>query len=677
MKKLTFLILSILFFIFCLIQPKPVETELLQAFISPSNEAEKHLVALASLSSKKLNIVLEADDLDTLDDLKSEFSTFSPDAKFSEVVEVYKNYPANFLSKEKKTLISQKNYKELEKQGLETLYNPLGVYVSPPDKDPYFFTTDFAFSNQKFLEEETKEFNGKYYALIHADSKDIQKILDKKAGVKEGNVYLTGAPVHSFFTASKSVFEINLICLISTLGLVLLAKYYFKSIRILIPVASGILFGLTLGYCVSSLVFEKLHILTFVFSTSLIGISLDYSLHYFLTGKEAGFKKSLTTSMLTTVIAFSVLGFSNIEVLRQIAVFTSFGLIGVYLFVLVMLDGLEFSGRSFRKISVRWFKPVALLLIFVVIITGALKLRFNDSVTNLYTPPVNLMRAENLYKEVFNPKNPDFLITTGKNLDEILEKQEKLKSDSVLGLSNFVSSKSLQAKNRKLVKRLYNEDLEGYAKFLSKENISGLKKAIQEDRVYDVENFPLKSEFMLDENTAFSFVYESGVDGAINVQESISGVLKKLRKECFTLIPAAFFVLFLFLTFVYGWKKALKITASPLLGAGFAIGALSLAGVEINLFHILALFLIIGFSLDYSIFRASSSEKSKDAVFISAVSTSFSFLLLSFTSFKLISSLGMTLFIGIVAAYVMSLIVLTPHPNLAPSGSLPEERERA
>lgn len=199
------------------------------------------------------------------------------------------------------------------------------------------------------------------------------------------------------------------------------------------------------------------------------------------------------------------------------------------------------------------------------------------------------MQAENLYKEVFNPKNPEFLITTGKNLDEILEKQEKLKSDSVLDLSNFVSSKSLQAKNRKLVERLYSEDLEGYAKFLSKENISGLKKAIQGDRVYNVESFPLKSEFMLDENTAFSFVYESGMDGAINVQESISGVLKKLRKECFTLIPAAFFVLFLFLTFVYGWKKALKITASPLLGAGFAIGALSLAGVEINLFHILAL----------------------------------------------------------------------------------------
>lgn len=656
-KKIIFLILSILFFVLCLIKAKPIETELLQAFISPACESEKHLVSLASLSSKKFNIILEADDYETLEDLKSTFCVFSPEPKFREVLEIYKNYPANFLSKQKKKLISQKDYKELEKQGLETLYNPLGVYVSPPDKDPYFLATDFAFSNNEFRQED-KEFNGKYYSLIHADSKDLQKILDEKEKITSGNIYLTGAPVHSFFTASKSVFEINLICVISALGLILLAKYYFKSIKILFPIASGILFGLLLGYSVSSLVFEKLHILTFVFSTSLIGISLDYSLHYFLTGKEDGFKKSLTTSMLTTVIAFSILGFSNIEVLRQIAVFTSFGLIGVYLFVLVMLDGLEFRGKSFRRVPVKWFKPIAVLLVAAIIFAGAFKLQFNDSVTNLYTPPKHLMEAENLYKQVFNPKNAEFLITKGKNLDEILEKQEKQNFESALSLSNFVSSKSLQKENRELVKSLYDKDLNSYAKFLSKENIEELKSEIQENRIYDVDSFPLKSEFMLDESTSFSFVYESGVDGAINVQNSITEVLKNLRKECFTLIPAAFFVLFLFLSFVYGWKKALKITASPLIGAGFALGVLSVFGVEINLFHILALFLIIGFSLDYSIFRATSGEKSKDAVFISALSTSFSFLLLSFTSFKLISSLGITLFIGIVAAYVMSLVLI-------------------
>src|SRR5699024_7731103 len=124
-----------------------------------------------------------------------------------------------------------------------------------------------------------------------------------------------------------------------TIALILLFKFYFKNIKILIPVILSILFGFLFGFSISTLIFKKLHILTFVFSTTLIGIRLDYSLHSFLVGDEKNFIKNLTVSMLTTVFAFLILLFSNMEILKQIAVFTSFGLIGVYLFVVVFLYG--------------------------------------------------------------------------------------------------------------------------------------------------------------------------------------------------------------------------------------------------------------------------------------------------------------------------------------------------
>ena len=47
-----------------------------------------------------------------------------------------------------------------------------------------------------------------------------------------------------------------------------------------------------------------------------------------------------------------------------------------------------------------------------------------------------------------------------------------------------------------------------------------------------------------------------------------------------------------------------------------------------------------------------------DAVFMSALSTAFSFLLLSFTGFKLISSLALTLFLGITVSYLLSLFMI-------------------
>ena len=77
-----------------------------------------------------------------------------------------------------------------------------------------------------------------------------------------------------------------------------------------------------------------------------------------------------------------------------------------------------------------------------------------------------------------------------------------------------------------------------------------------------------------------------------------------------------------------------------------------------NLFHIFAMFLILGFTLDYSIFRISGIEKSNDAVLISCLTTSFSFFLLIFTSFKLISSLGFVLSIGLMTSYLFSLILI-------------------
>ena len=84
-----------------------------------------------------------------------------------------------------------------------------------------------------------------------------------------------------------------------------------------------------------------------------------------------------------------------------------------------------------------------------------------------------------------------------------------------------------------------------------------------------------------------------------------------------------------------------------------------------NLFHVLSLFLITGFSLDYSIFRFNDARTenmyhSRVAVLMSCATTVFSFLLLSLTSFKLVSSLGFMLACGLISSYILSLILINP-----------------
>jgi len=627
-KRILFLIFSLLFFLLAFVKIQTPETELMNAFL----ESDSYIVKLANLSSKNVNVI-------------SSESLQLSNNDYSNVLDVYREYPVNFLSEHKRELLKNKNYTELEGEALAGLYNPLGIYIAPVNLDPYLLATDFVFSKQK---DEEQEFEGKTYYLSHVkvqNNKELEKLIDE---VKDKDVYLTGTPVHSYFAAKKSAFEINIICLVSILALIFLAKIFFHSVKILIPIAISILFGFLFGFSACTLIFGKLHVLTFVFSTTLIGISLDYSLHYFYSGKENGFKKSLTSSMLTTVAAFLTLLFSGIEVLRQIAIFTSFGLLGVYLFVVFILP--VFKEPQTFAISKRLNFPCKAfyILIFAIIISGSFKISFEDNLKNLYVPPKALMEAETFYRRVFNPKTPEFILIKGKNVDEILEKEEMIDGFS---LANFVSSTKRQKKNLALVQELYKNNLQNL------KNKTGAEFNPPETKLYSVEEFPLNSEFMLDKNTSFVMVQDKSAD-SINIAEEISKILKNLRHTALKLLPVVFAVLFGFLSFIYGIKKALRISISPFLGVLFTIGILSAAGISLNLFHILGLFLIAGFSLDYSIFRTNGSEKSKNAVFISYASTALSFLLLSLTSFKLISSLGLTIFIGITVSYLSSLFMI-------------------
>lgn len=650
-KKVLFIIISILIFILAFFVAKTPEVNLERAFLDKNS----NLVKLTNLSSNYLTVIFEAENKEDLDEIQTGFK--KENLNYREITDIYKNYPENFLSDEIKNLIIEKNYKKLDEIALNQLYSPFSLILAPINSDPYLLSTNYLLS--KNLDETIKEKNGKFYSKENfkiKDKKQIENFLKLQKENEKGKIYLAGAPIHSYLTSEKSSFEINLICIISTIALILLFKFYFKNIKILIPVILSILFGFLFGFSISTLIFKKLHILTFVFSTTLIGISLDYSLHSFLVGDEKNFIKNLTVSMLTTVFAFLILLFSNMEILKQIAVFTSFGLIGVYLFVVVFLYGkINLTPKKTFEIENKKVKVVLSIFVLLVLILGGIKIKFNDDIKNLYKPTKKLELAEKINSKVFNSKQPNFILVEGKNLDEILQKEEKLNIKNSISISNFIQSTKKQKENQKLVQNLYKNNLDSYATFLSKAEIQKLKN--KEFKIYDVENFPLKKDFMLDNSTSFIMTSEK-INGSINPTVEITKKMTELRKEILFLTPVLYLALFLFLTFSFGIKKGVKIIAPSLVGVLFSICFMGLFNIEINLFHILSLILITGFSLDYSIFRANSGSGSKCAVFVSFLSTAFSFLLLSTTSFKLISSIGLTLFLGVTVSYLLSLFMV-------------------
>ena len=730
MKKNVFI--NVLRVVFCIIfflilafvcnHPPENQTNILNAILSDSPQDEL-LVNMSQKHSGRFNVIFESEDIDSIETVQKKFlklsdssafrKDFSSGAEISELLNTYKYYNRNLLSINTERNIVDGNLELLKLESLERLYNPLGINLLPIEEDPFMLFSDFLSMLESPYAGELTELDGKYYAvskfnfkeeialspsLLNTEMKKIIKARNKL--VKENNnvnIYITGSPIHTFYASSKSMKEINIICVLSALFIILICKFYFRSYKILIPVFVSLALGMLFGYLLTSLFFKSIHILTFVFSTTLIGICVDYSLHYFSHDKDISkILKSLTMSMLTTVSAFLVLLFSNMELLRQIAVFTAGGLVFVYLFVILFYpvlckkietDTINLDLSFYLHPIAPKYKKIIVSLLILVIVIGFFKLKFNDEIKDMYRPPQNLANAEKLYSTLNKTsETPTFFIVKGNDNQDLLEKEEAithlLNQKDFFALSKFVPSIKQQKRNRELINYLYNSELDSYASFLPAAKRNEIKKQKPRRGFITIENIkiPIINDFLLQDRVSViimmtqpsrDFVAKVKSENPsvefVDLKKDISDKVRTCRESCLKLIIPAILVLLILLSIIYKPKNAVKLIMPSVLSGVVVIGVLSFFNQDINFFHILALFLIVGFSLDYSIFRfnfvkesSSLRIKSNWAVLISCATTVFSFFLLSMTSFKLISSLGLILSLGLISSYILSILLISP-----------------
>lgn len=767
-----FFVLTLLVFgglVLC--QPSHTETNILKAIFSANEDSL--LVDLSTRFSSKINVIVESDDYDEAETIAKTFyakldktKMHSSNINATGIIEDYEKYQNNLLSNKTRKLLINKDYDAVIANAYESLYNPVMPPIGSIEQDPFLLLTDFVMNLTENFQTSADfvpiQLNEKFYSLIILDvnnelalsptvlNAEVKKLVDlqnelSKDGVK---VYLTGAPVHSYFASSHSIFEINLICILSTLFVIGLIFWYFGSLLPLIPIAVSIGLGIYAGYCVTVLIFKDIHILTFVFSTTLIGVCVDYSLHYFVALKEGkrgvdtikDIFKSLTVSLITTVSAFLILLFADFVLLRQISVFTITGLVTVYGIVVLgypMIKAAKFfkvdktirqwddksetkkvisrhqpnnettiqsppspafvalvEAREQLLTAPRWGEgydkdhassPLCILvskysttllscLATVLLIFGLFRTHFDDNIKNMYAPPKNLLNAEKLLTEIVGTSaDTSIFVVKGENLQDILQKEEKIadklnneNSHGYQALSKFVPSEKRQKSNQILRKELYNAKLYEYAGFLPTQTRLRLINANFGNEFLSVnKDFEfLKKNFLIDGNTSIMVV--SGYKGQtiegvkiINFQKDISSQIRHCRKICLALLVPIFGLLYLLLAKIYDFKSAVKILAPSVCAVVFVFAILGLFGCAINLFHLLAIFLIIGFGLDYSVFRLTNPEKSGDSVLLSCVTTVFSFALLAFAGFKLISSLGTVLALGLLSSYIFSIKLIS------------------
>ena len=177
------------------------------------------------------------------------------------------------------------------------------------------------------------------------NDKLLPLINDSRAIAQKHGAETLSAGGALFAAASKTAAEAEsrTMSMVGTLATFALLLWVFRSARVFwlaLPLAAGMLTGLAAALAV----FGEVHILTIVIGTSLVGMLVDFPLHWLAPSvfrqpenskwsSESAMKHvlpSFAVSLLITVLGYALLWFTPLTVLRQTAVFSGFALLGAF-----------------------------------------------------------------------------------------------------------------------------------------------------------------------------------------------------------------------------------------------------------------------------------------------------------------------------------------------------------
>jgi len=300
----------------------------------------------------------------------------------------------------------------------------------------------------------------------------------------------SGTPFNSHQSSNEAMKEITLITSISMLLVIIILLLVFRSSVPLLMSLSSILISVLTAVITTLAVFKKMHILTLVFGTSLIGSCIDYSLHYFTqwagnsllkTGSEIRrhLLKSLGMAIISSVLCYSILLLAPFNMLKQMSLFSVSGLISSFLTTVAIFPYIPIPKNertikisslvkeSSSPLTKKIFGRIAITLMFVFTIFTIMLMhknfRVKNDLTRLYTMEGRILDDKLLSNEITKYNPTGWFIIRGTSEEETLKREsefckildKKLGNDfSYVSTSNFIPSIDQQKKSREAAEKL-------------------------------------------------------------------------------------------------------------------------------------------------------------------------------------------------------------------------------
>jgi predicted exporter len=448
----------------------------------------------------------------------------------------------------------------------------------------------------------------------------------------------------------------------ATLGILLLLLLAFRRLRVLlafVPVLVGMLFG---GVACVAL-FGHMHVMTLVLGSSLIGVAVDYPLHYL--SKSWSLKPwnswpalrltlpGLTLSLITSCIGYLALAWTPFPALTQIAVFSAAGLLGAYLSAVCLLPALlkgsdlrpaqwplrvaEFLVNLREAMLQRARTPVLLALLTAFCIGGLLQLSTKNDIRQWVGMPQHLTDEAQAIARItgYQPTSQFFLIRAA-NQQELLERQAALgdrleqlvnldKLQGFLSLNQLVSQPSEQKQMRDALTKLpqFWQPLLNVG--VPVEALQAELTKLQALPTEDIDAAlvgPLAEPYRTlwlgptDDGGVAAMVSLQGLNNPslLRVQAldlpgvelvdrlgELNEVFAETQISAAELKLASCVLIVLVLILPFGLSGALRIVALPLLAALCSLASLGWLGQPLTLFSLFGLLLVTAISVDYAI----------------------------------------------------------------------------
>ena len=473
-----------------------------------------------------------------------------------------------------------------------------------------------------------------------------------------------GAPLHTAISAGNCKREVGVLTWFSVFFIAALSVVVFRGLRWIPLLALSLGVSVFAGLAAVLVVFGGFHLMTIVMGTTVLGLVIDYSFHWLLHGdaqrKET--VRNLFVSFVTTEISLVPLMLASVPVLRQAAVFLGAGLAAALGYVVCCYPRMACAvrtGQDAGRLTV-WSRLFA-LAVAIVTAWGLFTTEFGTDIMSVYRPPAELQAPERLFAELSGSSAADrgFVVTEGDDLERLLDCEVSLGlPPDVPCLSRFLPPLARRLGIAADVAKLYAEQGEKQAKLL------GLGKLVppSEPVAWTVGSLPAElCRGFLKVSSGLSLVVTGAPRPTADLprettfcrpRELIARVLSAWTVETERRLGLALLLMFVALL-VFCRGRALAVFAPSVFALLSVAGLLGLLGTKINLFHLLAGFLLAGMSVDYTVFL--HSGKSLKPAFCSLLTSIAGFGALVFVSFPVVQSFGLVLGVGLPIAFIAAL----------------------